>query len=138
MLLMILVTTGESWQSPGGPPPNMGFAMPMMKDWVPRWIPRWIQPWLYVLTALCFQFGGGYYLGALEVIRGTTNFMIEDVMFLLYASLAGMAVYFPMLFRMKFRFTNKQLLCDIPAIRTNIRKVPRWSVYAIEYLAGKK
>ncbi len=30
------------------------------------------------------------------------------------------------------------LLCDIPAIRTNIRKVPRWSVYAIEYLAGKK
>lgn len=94
-------------KSPGGPPPNMGFAMPMMKDWVPRWI----QPWLYVLTALCFQFGGGYYLGALEVIRGTTNFMIEDVMFLLYASLAGMAVYFPMLFRMKFRFTNKQLLC---------------------------
>ena len=94
-------------KSPGGPPPNMGFAMPMMKDWVPRWI----QPWLYVLAALCFQFGGGYYLGALEVIRGTTNFMIEDVMFLLYASLAGMAVYFPMLFRMKFRFTNKQLLC---------------------------
>ena len=94
-------------KSPGGPPPNMCFAMPMMKDWVPRWI----QPWLYVLTALCFQFGGGYYLGALEVIRGTTNFMIEDVMFLLYASLAGMAVYFPMLFRMKFRFTNKQLLC---------------------------
>ena len=30
------------------------------------------------------------------------------------------------------------LLCDIPAVRTNIRKVPRWSVYAIEYLAGKK
>lgn len=94
-------------KSPGGPPPNMGFAMPMMKGWVPRCV----QPWLYVLTALCFQFGGGYYLGALEAIRGTTNFMIEDVMFLLYASLAGMAAYFPMLFRMKFRFTNKQLLC---------------------------
>ena len=94
-------------KSPGGPPPNMGFSMPMMKDWVPRCL----QPWLYVLSALCFQFGGGYYLGALEVIRGTTNFMIEDVMFLLYASLAGMAAYFPMLFRMKFRFTNMQLLC---------------------------
>lgn len=45
-------------------------------------------------------------------IRGTTNFMIEDVLFLLYATLAGMAVYFPMLFRMKFRFTNQQLLCS--------------------------
>lgn len=94
-------------KSAGGPPPGMGFSMPMMKEWVPRRI----QPWLYVLTALCFQFSGGMYLGALEGIRGTTNFMIEDVLFLLYATLAGMAVYFPMLFRMKFRFTNRQLLC---------------------------
>ena len=30
------------------------------------------------------------------------------------------------------------LLCDIPTVRTNIRKVPRWPVYAIEYLARKK
>ena len=95
-------------KSAGGPPPSMGFSMPMMKGWVPRRI----QPWLYVLTAFCFQFSGGVYLGALDGIRGTTNFMIEDVLFLLYATLAGMAVYFPMLFRMKFRFTNQQLLCS--------------------------
>ena len=92
---------------PGGPPPHMDFAMPMMKEWVPRRL----QPWMYVLTALCFQFSGGFYLGALDAIRGATNFMIEDLLFLLYATLAGMAVYFPMLFRMKFRFTNQQLLC---------------------------
>ena len=30
------------------------------------------------------------------------------------------------------------LLCDIPAVRTNIRKVPLWPVLAIEYLARKK
>ena len=89
------------------PPAGMGFCMPMMKGWVPRRL----QPWIYVLTALCFQFSGGMYLGALDEIRGTTNFMIEDVMFLLYATLAGMAMWFPMLFRMKFRFTNQQLLC---------------------------
>ncbi len=94
-------------KSAGGPSPNMGFSMSMMKGWVPRRI----QPWLYVLTAFCFQFSGGVYLGALDSIRGTTNFMIEDTLFLLYATLAGMAVYFPMLFRMKFRFTNRQLLC---------------------------
>ena len=92
---------------PGGPPPHMDFAMPMMKEWVPRRL----QPWMYVLTALCFQFSGGFYLGALDAIRGATNFMIEDLLFLLYATLAGMAVYFPMLFRMKFRFTNQQLRC---------------------------
>jgi len=89
------------------PPAGMPFCMPMMKGWVPRRL----QPWIYVLTALCFQFSGGIYLGALDEIRGTTNFMIEDVMFLLYATLAGMAMWFPMLFRMKFRFTNQQLLC---------------------------
>ena len=85
----------------------MGFSMPMMR----RWVPRALQPWIYILTAFCFQFSGGMYLGALDEIRGTTNFMIEDVMMLLYATLAGMAVWFPMLFKMKFRFTNQQLLC---------------------------
>ena len=89
------------------PPQHTGFCMPMMK----RWVPRALQPWIYVLTAFCFQFSGGMYLGALDGIRGTTNFMIEDVMMLLYATLAGMAVWFPMLFKMKFRFTNRQLLC---------------------------
>ena len=80
--------------------------MPMFRDFVPRRI----QPWIYVVTVLCIQFSGGVYLGALEAVRGTTGFMIEDLLMLLYAGLAGMAVYFPMLFRMKFRFTNQQLL----------------------------
>lgn len=30
------------------------------------------------------------------------------------------------------------LLLDIPAVRTNIRKVPRWPVYAIEYLGRRR
>ena len=55
------------------PPAGMPFCMPMMKGWVPRKL----QPWIYVLTALCFQFSGGIYLGALDEIRGTTNFMID-------------------------------------------------------------
>ena len=94
---------------PMPPPPQtagMGFNMPMFRDWVPRCI----RPWIYVLCAFCIQFSGGMYLGSLEAIQGSTNFMIEDLMMLLYASLAGMAIYFPMLFRMKFRFTNQQLL----------------------------
>ena len=91
---------------PPGPPPGMGFKMPMFKDWVPDKI----RPWIYVVTVMCFQFSCGVYLGALDDIRGTTNFMIEDLLMLLYAGLAGMAIYFPMLFRMKFRFTNQQLL----------------------------
>ena len=84
----------------------MGFCMPMFRDWVPKRI----QPWIYVVCVMCIQFSGGMYLGALADIQGSTNFMIEDLLMLLYANLAGMAIYFPMLFRMKFRFTNQQLL----------------------------
>lgn len=86
--------------------------MPMLRPWVPLWlgIP------LYMLTVLCFQFSSGVYLGAIESVRGTTGLMIEDLVYLLYAGLAGMAVMFPMLFRMKFRFTNKQLLCGAAAV----------------------
>lgn len=84
----------------------MSFSMPMFRSWVPKGI----QPWIYVLTVFCVQFSSGVYLGALDCIRGTTNFMIEDLLMLLYCGLAGMAIYFPLLFRMKFRFTNQQLL----------------------------
>lgn len=91
------------------PPPSsasMKFCMPMFRDWVPKCI----QPWIYVVCVLCVQLSGGMYLGALEDIQGSTNFMIEDLLMLLYANLAGMAIYFPLLFRMKFRFTNQQLI----------------------------
>ncbi|MGN0186844.1 MAG: hypothetical protein ACI392_03755 [Paludibacteraceae bacterium] len=83
------------------------FSMPMFRPFVPKPI----QPWLYIATVVCIQFSGGVYLGAVSAVRGTTNLMLEDLLMLLYAGLAGMAVYFPLLFRTKFRFTNQQLLC---------------------------
>ena len=84
----------------------MGFYMPMFRDWVPQRV----QPWIYVVCVFCIQFSGGMYLGALEDIQGTTGFLLEDLLMLLYTNLAGMAIYFPLLFRMKFRFTNQQLI----------------------------
>lgn len=80
------------------------------------WVPRRIQPWIYIVQVFCIQFSGGIYLGALEAVRGTTCLMLEDLLMLLFAGLAGMAVYFPLLFRMKFRFTNQQLLCGAAAV----------------------
>ena len=74
------------------------------------WVPKRIRPWIYIVQVMCIQFSGGVYLGALEAVRGTTALQLEDLLMLLYAGLAGMAVWFPMLFRMKFRFTNQQLL----------------------------
>lgn len=83
------------------------FHMPMLRPWVPQNVGLI----LYMLTVFCFQFSSGMYLGAIESVRGDTGLMLEDMVYLLYANLAGMAVMFPLLFKMKFRFTNKQLLC---------------------------
>lgn len=80
----------------------MVFSMPMFYDW----IPRCIRPWLYIVLAFCFQFSNGMYLGAMNQVIGEWAVMREDVQMCLYATLTGMALYFVVLFRMKFRFTN--------------------------------
>ena len=80
--------------------------MPMFRSFVPRKI----QPWIYLFIAVTFQLSGGVYLGALNQMIGGMALMREDLLMCMYANLAGMAIYFPLLFRMKFRFTNKTLL----------------------------
>lgn len=94
----------------GGPP--MTFAMPMYHDFVPKGI----RPWIYVVLAFCFQLSNGMYLGAMNNIVGEWGIMREDVQMCLYATLIGMALYFPVLFRMKFRFSNKLLLMTSAAV----------------------
>lgn len=94
----------------GGPPTT--FSMPMYRQFVPKFI----RPWIYLLLAFCFQFANGMYLGAMNDVVGEWSLMREDVQMCLYATLIGMALYFPVLFRMKFRFTNKSLLMVSAAV----------------------
>lgn len=94
----------------GGPP--LVFSMPMYHDWVPKCV----QPWIYVLLAFCFQFSNGMYLGAMNNVVGEWGVMREDVQMCLYSTLIGMSLYFVILFRMKFRFTNKLLLMVSAAV----------------------
>ena len=100
----------NSKHAAGGPP--MTFAMPMYHDFVPKCI----RPWIYVVLAFCFQLSNGMYLGAMNNIVGEWGIMREDVQMCLYATLIGMALYFPVLFRMKFRFSNKLLLMTSAAV----------------------
>lgn len=101
----------ESGTDMSGTAQPMPFSMPMFRSFVPGRI----RPWLYVFIAVTFQFSGGLYLGTLNQMMGETSLMREDLLMCLYANLSGMAVYFPLLFRMKFRFTNRTLLCAAAA-----------------------
>jgi hypothetical protein len=108
--LSSLFKSNKTIRKAAGPP--MTFAMPMFHDFVPEAI----RPWIYLLLAFCFQFSNGMYLGAMNNIVGEWGIMREDVQMCLYATLIGMALYFPVLFRMKFRFSNKLLIMSAAVV----------------------
>lgn len=85
-------------------------------------VPEACKPWLYVFIACCFQLSGARYLGALNALVGAHGNMREDIMMCVFANLSGMAIWFPMLFRMKFRFSNKALLAaaSLTVVVTNL------------------
>ncbi len=92
----------SDWNSPPGP-----FDIPD----VPDYVPRRLKPWLFIFFVLIIQFSGGVYLAAVTDMVGTTALMQEDILMAGYASLIGMSVNFAVMFRIKFRFSNRvQLL----------------------------
>ena len=89
------------WHSPQGP-----FDIPD----VPAFVPRRLKPWLFILFVLIVQFSGGLYLAAATDMVGTKALMQEDILMAGYASLIGMAINFAVMFRFKFRYSNRTQL----------------------------
>lgn len=81
------------------------FAMPMVKDF----IPKKLRPWLYLACAIVFQLANTVYMGSASQLMGTTGLMREDVAFIALCGEVGVAMPFPVLFRLKFRYTNRSL-----------------------------
>lgn len=90
-----------AWHAPQGP-----FDIPD----VPNYVPRRLKPWLFIFFVLIVQFSGGVYLAAASDMVGTTALMQEDILMAGYASLIGMSVNFAVMFRIKFRFSNRTQL----------------------------
>ena len=88
---------------------------------VPNCIPRRLKPWLFILFVLIIQFSGGVYLAAASDMVGTTALMQEDILMAGYASLIGMSINFAVMFRLKFRFSNRVglLVCAAVLIMAN-------------------
>lgn len=89
---------------------------------VPDYIPRRLKPWLFIFFVLIIQFSGGVYLAAATDMVGTTALMQEDILMAGYAQLIGMAINFAVMFRLKFRYSNRfsLLLCCAVLIAANI------------------
>ncbi|MCM1006264.1 MAG: hypothetical protein NC402_08220 [Prevotella sp.] len=88
---------------------------------IPDFIPRRLKPWLFIFFVLIVQFSGGIYLAAASDMVGTTALMQEDILMAGYASLIGMSVNFAVMFRLKFRFSNRigLLVCGTVLIAAN-------------------
>lgn len=101
------------WHGPKGP-----FDIPD----IPNYVPRRLKPWLFVFFVLIVQFSGGIYLAAANDMVGTTALMQEDILLAGYASLIGMSINFCVMFRLKFRFSNRVslLICGAVLIAANI------------------
>lgn len=81
------------------------FAMPMIKPF----IPKKLQPWLYLLCAVIFQLVDTVYMGSMQQMVGELGINSEDVSMIFISGVVGVAMPFPILFRLKFRYTNRQL-----------------------------
>ena len=78
---------------------------------IPDFVPRRLKPWIFIVFVLIIQFSGGIYLAAASQLVGDKALMQEDILMAGYASLIGMALNFAVMFRIKFRFSNRiQLL----------------------------
>jgi len=96
------------WHAPQGP-----FNIPD----VPDYIPRPLKPWLFIIFVLIIQFSGGVYLAAASDMIGATALMQEDILMAGYAQLIGMSINFCVMFRLKFRFSNRvSLLTCCPVL----------------------
>lgn len=80
---------------------------------IPNYVPRRLKPWIFILFVIIIQFSGGIYLAAASDMTGTTALMQEDILMAGYSSLIGMSLNFAVMFRIKFRFSNRiQLLAS--------------------------
>ncbi|HJA16004.1 MAG TPA: hypothetical protein H9796_13160 [Candidatus Butyricimonas faecavium] len=103
--------------------PNIPIRIMMFRDFVPDRV----RVLLCLFFALTFQFSGGIYLASVSQMVGSLSLMQEDIMMAGYASFVGMTVIFPILFRLKFRFTSRAILlvvcpvlivCNLITMRT--------------------
>jgi len=82
--------------------PNQPFSIPHI-----RFVPEPLKPWLVILFIIILNCTGGVYLAAVSEMVGSTQLLQEDIMMAGHASLVGMALFFAIMFRLKWAVRPK-------------------------------
>ena len=96
---------------------NKPFSIPHI-----RFVPEKLKPWLVILFIIVFNCTGGVYLAAVSDMVGSTQLLQEDILMAGHASLVGMALFFAIMFRMKWAVRPKTALgcCILVLIAANL------------------
>lgn len=73
-------------------------------------VPQFLRFPLFLFIIMVYMFSGGVYMTAVSEMTGSLSWISEDVMMAGYASMTGLTVAFPLLFRILFRFSTRDLL----------------------------
>ncbi len=117
--------------------PNQKFEIPQFRSFVPEWL----RPWIVILFVIVVQFSGGVYLAAASEMVGTTQLLNEDIMMAGYASLVGMALFFGIMFRVKFAVKPRTtlLMCGAVIAAANLVSMHTTNVpllVGVSFVAG--
>lgn len=75
-----------------------------------EWVPDKARVALYLCFLAVFQFSNGFYFTTMSQLSGERSLTMNDMHFFGQAVLVGLTFYFPLAFRLKFRFTNRTSL----------------------------
>lgn len=65
---------------------------------------------LMLLIIIIYMLSGGVYMSAVSEISGSFSWIREDILMAGYASMTGLTIAFPLLFRILFRFPTRSIL----------------------------
>ena len=78
----------------------------MFRDFVPEGC----RFWLILLFPIVFQMSDCIFMGLSVQMSGDLSLYPEDILMCGFAAMIGVTMTFPLLFRLKFRFTTRQIL----------------------------
>lgn len=88
-----------------------------------EFVPDKFRFWIYILFLICFQFSNGMYFCSMSQVGSILSLTPDDVKMLINAGFVGMTMYFPVAFRLKFRFTNRGSLMIAALVLTAINLI---------------
>lgn len=106
-----------------------------------EWVPDKVRVLLYLTYLVAFQFSNGFYFTTMAQLVGERNLTMSDTHMFGQTVLTGLCFYFPLAFRLKFRFTNMTSLTIAATCQLCINLIfPHvtnyWGMLALCYLGG--